>query len=54
MKLNKYTYNQIKDIRNSIFNHRHTEENIEIFCLLDEIKKNSSFTYKELIGSKIK
>tara|TARA_Y100001973_G_C5144724_1_gene304804 strand:+ start:375 stop:539 length:165 start_codon:yes stop_codon:yes gene_type:complete len=54
MKLNKYTYNQIKDIRNGVLNHRRTEENIQIFCLLDEIKKDSSFTYKELIGSKIK
>ena len=54
MDLNKLTYKQIQEIMNKICLWNDNKKYIELFSILNLIKENSSYTYKELLNSKIK
>ena len=53
MNLNKIKYNKIKSLISIIVKREETEENVRIFSILDKVKENSSYTYKELLSSKL-
>ena len=53
MNLNKIKYNKIKSLISIIVKREETEENVRIFSILDKVKENSSYTYKELLNSKL-
>ena len=53
MNLNKIKYNKIKSLINRIVLMSSTKENIKTFSILNKVKENSSFTYKELLSSKL-
>lgn len=53
MNLNKITYDKIQSLMDRICLMKHTKENIEIFSILNKVKENSSYTYKELLNSKL-
>tara|TARA_B100001094_G_scaffold17010_1_gene14631 strand:+ start:2141 stop:2314 length:174 start_codon:yes stop_codon:yes gene_type:complete len=53
MNLNKITYDKIRFLMLRICLMNNTEENIKIFSILDKVKENSSYTYKELLNSKL-
>ena len=53
MNLNKITYKQIKDGLDKICKIQKTGENINIVYILSKVTERSSFTYKELLSSKL-
>ena len=53
MNLNKITYKQIKEGLDKICKMQYTVENINIVYILSKVTENSSFTFKELLSSKL-
>ena len=53
MNLNKITYDKIQSLMDRICLMEHTKENIKIFNILYKVKENSTYTYKELLNSKL-
>ena len=50
MKLNKYTYKQIQDIMDRLCSMNYTKEIGARFSILNKVKENSSYAYKELLS----
>lgn len=53
MNLNKITYDEIRFLMLKTCLMHDTEENIKIFSILDKVKENSTYTYKELLSLKL-
>ena len=53
MNLNKITYDKIQSLMDRICLMEHTKENIKIFNILYKVKEKSTYTYKELLNSKL-
>ena len=54
MKLNKYTYKQIQEIRDKLCMMNYTDEIGKIFFILGLVKESSSYAYKELLQAELK
>ena len=53
MDLNKITYKQTQETIDRICARKDSEENIEIFSILRLVEEDSTFTYKELLNSRL-